>query len=195
MLLRLLGFLAFARLGHRLGEAAGAGRGLLGRRAAAGGEEFDGGVGAHHVGVAPELGEGLVEEVFVLVAVDHGGAQAGAHLVAAADVDVFQRVGGGEHVGRPNRQTGATQQAREVQHIEGERAGHAGRVSAVKRCAATKGHPSVIFMGGLLAAKTGSARARLAGASRSASASKAGRSGDFKGKRMVPTPGIEPGTY
>ena len=57
-------------------------RPLLGRL-----QQRHGGGGLGQRRVAPELDKGLVEQVFVLVAVHHGGAQRGADLGTAADID------------------------------------------------------------------------------------------------------------
>ena len=107
--------------GQCLGEAARARRRLLRRRLGAGQlvEDFQ-----HLValGRAPVEAEGLVEQVLVLVAVHHGGAQGGADLDAVADVDSGHRLLGGEHVCRAHRQAGAAQEAGEVQDIEGQQA-------------------------------------------------------------------------
>ena len=92
--------LGLARLGHRLGDAAAAGRRafrvlLLLRLEQRHGDRLLGGGG-----IAPEQVERLVEHVLMLVAMDHRGAQRGARLGAVAEIDQRQRLLAGERLGR-----------------------------------------------------------------------------------------------
>ena len=116
-------------LRHRLGDAAAAGRRafrllLLLRLQQRHGDGLLGGGR-----IAPEQVERLVEHVLMLVAVDHRGAQRGARLGAAAEIDQRQRLLRGERLGRPDRQPGAAQQPREMHDVGGE--GGRGRVRHV----------------------------------------------------------------
>ena len=74
-------------------------------------------------GVAPEQGEGLVEHLLVLVAVDHDRAQRGADFRLVAELDQRQRLLRGERLGRADRQPGAAEQAREVHDVGREGGG------------------------------------------------------------------------
>ena len=109
--------------GHRLGDAAAAGAGAFAPLVLLRLQQ------CHRRGlkrggrVAPEQREGLVEHLLMLVAVHHRGAQRGARLGLAGEVDPGQRLLRGERLGRPDRQPGAAQQPREVQHVGRQRRG------------------------------------------------------------------------
>ena len=73
--------------------------------------------------VAPEQREGLVEHLLVLMPVNHGRAQGGARLDLGGKVDLRQGILRSDRLGWTDRQTGAAQQAREMHHVGGKRAG------------------------------------------------------------------------
>ena len=106
-----------ALLLERLGDAAGRRRRafqllvLLRLQQRHGGGLLGGG------GVAPEQGEGLVEDLLVFVAVGHHGPQRGAGFRLVAEVDPGERLLRGERLGGTDRQAGAAQQAREVHDV------------------------------------------------------------------------------
>ena len=76
--------------------------------------------------VAPEQGEGLVEDVLVLVPMDHRAAQRGAGLGLGGQVYTGQGFLRGDSLGWAYGQSGATQQTREMHDVAAE----AGRVRA-----------------------------------------------------------------
>ncbi len=112
-----------------LGEAAAAGGGLGAGGLGLGVEQVHRGGHASGLWVAPEDRKSVVEQLLVVVAVDHGGAERAADLGAAAELDAGHRLLGGQHVGRADRQAGAAEQAGEVQDVGGQLALGGGHVA------------------------------------------------------------------
>ena len=67
--------------------------------------------------IAPEQGERLIEDVLVLVAMDHGRAQGRARLDFRAEIDAGQCFLRRNRLGRSNRQSGSAQQAGKLHHV------------------------------------------------------------------------------
>ena len=129
----------FARLRHGLGDAAAAGRRAFGLLSFCASSSAMAAACSAAVGIAPEQGERLVEDVLMLVAMDHRGAQRGARLGAAAEIDQRQRLLRGERLRRADRQTGAAQQAREVHDVGGEGGGWRGHRCGGRRTRVWRG--------------------------------------------------------
>ena len=71
--------------------------------------------------IAPEQAERLIEEIEVLGALDQDGMERPVELVAVEDVDGGRGGEGVEGARRPEAETGAAQEAGEVDDVFGER--------------------------------------------------------------------------
>ncbi len=96
-----------ARRRHRLCNAASGGRRLLAGLFLSGFHQRHRRCLLMRRGIAPEQRERVVENLSMVVAVDHRGGQRGPRLGFVADIDTGQRLLGGQRLGRTHWQSGA----------------------------------------------------------------------------------------
>ena len=114
-------FLRFGRLAdgrHRFGDPALPRGGLGGRGRDLLAEHGEGGLLERDGRVAPEKGEGLVEDFLMLAACGEQGAEGRLDLATLADVDEAQGLGGHDGVRGADGQTGAAEQSDEMHDVE-----------------------------------------------------------------------------